>query len=86
MCLDYEPLYKVINNPGRCTNQMNTIHWQKTLSKRVTEICKERDLHPSQCENLVRAWLSDIQKCSRPEVAGVLMDAQRELYGLAQIH
>ena len=60
-------------------------HWQKVLSDRVVSICVEEDVEETQCELIVREWLSQIQKVHRPTVAGVLMDAKRKLWGLTPI-
>lgn len=63
-----------------------TEHWQIMMAQRVASICEEQGVTEVQCESLVKDWLADIQPCHRPEVAGVLMDAKRLIWGLEPIH
>lgn len=56
----------------------------KKLSDRVIDICEQQNVEETQCEDLVRRWVKDIEPLNRPTVAGVIMSAKRKRWNLVE--
>ena len=56
----------------------------KKLSEKVIHICEQQDVEESQCEDLVKRWVKDIDPINRPTVSGVIMAAKRKRWNLIE--
>ena len=56
----------------------------KKLSDRVIDICEQQNVEETQCEDLVKNWVKDIEPLNRPTVAGVIMSAKRKRWNLVE--
>ena len=54
----------------------------KELSDRILSICSEENVEETQCEDLVKSWLRDIELMNRPTVSAVMMRAKQKRYNL----
>ena len=57
----------------------------KELSDRVISICSKENVEETQCEDMVKSWLRDIEPVNRPAIAGVIMAAKRRRWNLVEI-
>lgn len=56
----------------------------RKLSDRVIDICEQQNVEETQCEDLVKNWVKDIEPLNRPTVAGVIMSAKRKRWNLVE--
>lgn len=57
----------------------------RALSERVITICEQQNVEETQCEDLVKKWVKDIEPMNRPTVSGVIMSAKRKRFNLVEI-